>query len=131
MMKFQEPPKRATASAMRSPKVASSSMVGGLVEHGGEAEEAAVLGLVDEDFLLVFVDGGDADVAGHEDIGGDAGFADLEDALARGELSYFDVGGEDGGFFFVEEFEQRNVFQLLWIAGHGGLFWLRWVQGNA
>lgn len=71
-------------------------LVRGLVEHGGEAEEAAVGGLVDENFLLVFVKGGDADVAGEENVGAQGGIADFEDALAGGEAGDFDLGGEDG-----------------------------------
>jgi hypothetical protein len=93
----------------------------GLVEHGGETEEASVGGLVDEDFLLIFVDGGDADVTGHEDIGAAAGFADLEDALTGRKAGELDLRSEDGELFVVEELKERDMFEFFWVAGHRAL----------
>ena len=179
MMNLHEPPKRATASAMRSPKVDFSSisslglrwarswmsrcegmdlasehgehveagegfaldqhgdvlaielqadglfhrhgvgLMRRLIDHRGEAEDAAVDGFVDQDFLLVFVVGGDADAAGHEDVGGVRDLSDFEDALADGELADVDLCGEDGQFFLVQEFKERDVSELVGIAGHG------------
>jgi len=46
-----------------------------------------VFGLVDDDLLLIFIDGRDPDPAVHEDVGALRGGANLEDALAGGELA--------------------------------------------
>ena len=141
MMKVQEPPKLATESARRWPKVVSSSMISlalrvtrdwmrrcaawnwrcheqehvepatslrskperchrgrlrshdivlkgdggglvfGLLEHGGESEEIAVLRLVHDDLLLVVVDGGEAGFAGADDVGVSSRFANFVDVL--------------------------------------------------
>jgi len=94
-------------------------LMGRLVEHGGESEEAAVLGLVNQDLLLVLIDGGDADAAGHEDVGLLRWVADFEDALAGGELLEVNLGGENGEFVVVEQFKEGDVFQLIGVAGHG------------
>ena len=94
-------------------------LMGRLVEHGGESEEAAVVGLVNQDLLLVLIDGGDADAAGHEDVGLLRWVADFEDALAGGELLQVDLRGENGELVVVEQFEKRDVFQLFRVAGHG------------
>jgi alditol oxidase len=93
--------------------------VGSLLEHGGESEEVAVVGLVDEDFLLVFVDGGDADGTAEEDVGAVAGVAELVDALAGGEGAELDLGGEDAELVVVEEGEERDVAEFVGVAGHG------------
>ncbi len=93
---------------------------GTCVEHGGEAEEVAVVGLVDEDLLLVFVDGGDFDGAGEEDVGGGAGVAELVDALAGGEGAELDLGGEDAELIVIEEGEEGDVAEFVRRAGHGG-----------
>ena len=71
-------------------------LVGDAFEHGGEAEDVAVGGLGEEDFLAVFVDEGDFDAAGEEDEGGAVGVAGLVDALFGSELAELDLLGEDG-----------------------------------
>ena len=58
-----------------------------LVEHGGEAEKLALRRLVDDDFLVVLVHGGDPHRAGDHDVSLSARIADLPDALARSERS--------------------------------------------
>ena len=70
--------------------------VGDAFEHGGEAEEVAVAGLGEDEFLTVFVDEGDVDCAGEHDVGGAAGLAYFVDALVGGEVAEFDLGCEDG-----------------------------------
>ena len=84
-------------------------LVGRALEQGGESEEVAVFGLVDDDFLLVLVGGDDADLAGHDDVGVLGVVAGLEDALARREFADFDLGAEDRGFVVIEQFEQWDV----------------------
>ena len=95
---------------------------GGLVRrfahHGSEAEEIAVGGLVNGDFLLVLVGGEDADAAGHDDVSVPGGIAGFEDALARGEVADFDLSGKDGGFVVVEQFKEGNVAEFFGVAGH-------------
>ena len=44
-------------------------LVRSLLEHGGEAEELAVSGLIDHDLLMLLIDGGDANAAGNHDVG--------------------------------------------------------------
>jgi hypothetical protein len=95
-----------------------AGVVGGAFEHGGEAEELAVGGLGDEDLLLVFVDDGDVDGAGDEDIGGVSGVSGLVDALAGGEGAELDLGGEDVQFLVVEEGEEGDVAEFVGGAGH-------------
>ena len=96
---------------------------GGLVRrfahHGSEAEEVAVGGLVDGDFLLVLVGGENADAAVHDDVSVAGGIAGFEDALARGEVADFDLSGENGGLVVVEQFKQGNVAEFFRVAGHG------------
>jgi hypothetical protein len=95
---------------------------GGLVrdtlEHGGEAEDVAVDGLGEEDFLAVFVDEGDFDAAGEQDEGGAVGVAGFVDALLGGEVAEFDLLGEDGEFVVVEEREEGDVAEFVGGAGH-------------
>ncbi len=38
-------------------------LVRGLIQHGGETEKLTVAGLIDEDFLMIFVDGCDLHIA--------------------------------------------------------------------
>ena len=59
----------------------------GLFEHRREAEKFSVLRLVDHNFLMVFVNGGDLHVARDHDIGVSAGIANFVDALAGGKFS--------------------------------------------
>ena len=80
-----------------------AGLMGGLLEHGGEAEELAVAGGVDDDLLVVLVDDGDVDGAGDHNVGVVAGIADLVDALAGSELFDLDLSGENGGFVLIEQ----------------------------
>ena len=81
----------AMSSRSTSRQTVSSSAVavvwcGSLLEHGGEAEEFAVGGFVDHDFLVILIDGGDAHLAGNHDVGLAAGVAHFVDALARARM---------------------------------------------
>src|SRR5262249_11168878 len=89
-----------------------------LVKHGSKTEEFAVGWLVDDDFLMVFIHGCDADSAGHHDVGASASVADFVNTLARRELFVLDLLGEKGEFVVVEKGEERNVFQSIGITGH-------------
>ena len=95
--------------------------MGGGVEHGGEAEEIAVFGLGEEDFLALLIHGGDADGAGEDEEGVFWGVAGLVDALAGFEVAEFDLLGEDAEFVFVEEGKERNVAEFFGVDGHGRL----------
>ena len=102
------------SSRLISTQVVSSmangaGLVGSLLQHGGEAEKLAVAGLIDDDFLVVLVDGGDLHAAGHHDVGVLAGIADLVDALAGGELFQLDLGGQNRNFVIVEQGKERDV----------------------
>ena len=88
-------------------------------------KNSPVSGLIHDDLLIVFVHGGDADGAGDEDVGAVAGVADFVDALAGREIADFDLGGEDGGFFVVEQGEERDLAQDFGVGGHG--FLRAWV----
>ncbi len=87
-----------------------------LLEHGGKAEEFAVGRLVDDYFLMVFVDSRDADSAGDHDVGMTVGVTDLVDALAWSEFLQFDLAGEDGSFVVIEKSEQGNIFERFGVA---------------
>ncbi len=96
-------------------------LMGGLLEHGSEAEELSLRGFIDHDFLVILVDGGHPDHARDDDVGTAARIAHLVDALAGSELLDFDLAGENGGFFVVEQGKERNLSQDFGIAGHGRL----------
>src|ERR1700678_3797858 len=93
----------------------------GLLQHGREAEEFAVHRLLHQHLLLVFVDGGDVDCAGEENVGSVAGLAEFVDALARGEIAQFDLRGEYAELVVVEQREEGNVAEFSCVAGHKGL----------
>ena len=93
-------------------------LMGSLLEHGGEAEEFAMSGLVDDDFLVILVDGGDAHLAGNHHVGLASGVSYFVDALAGREVSQLDLSGQDSSFILVEQREERDVFEHFRIAGH-------------
>ena len=75
-------------------------------------------GFVDYDFLVVLVDGRHLNHARDHDVGSPARIAQLIDSLPGSELPDFDLAGQYGGFFIVEQSEERNVSQDFWIARH-------------
>ena len=56
-------------------------LMGRLLKHGGEAEILAGTGLVEQDFLVIFVDDDDADGTGDHDVGALGGISHAEDSL--------------------------------------------------
>src|SRR6266516_1866141 len=54
-----------------------------LLEHRCEAEEFSLGGMVHDDLLMIFVNGGQSDRTGDHDVGLPAGTADLVNALSR------------------------------------------------
>ncbi len=94
-------------------------LVRSLLQHGGEAEELAMRGLVDHDFLMLLIDGGHANAAGHHDVSASGGVTHLVDALAGMKCFHFHLAGQDGGFVVVERGKQRNVLQHFRITCHG------------
>jgi hypothetical protein len=92
-----------------------------LIEHGGEAEDAAVAGLIDEYLLVILVNGRDAHAAGYHHVCRARWLADFEDALTRCELAHVDLRCEDGQFIVIEKFKEGDVFEFLRIAGHNGV----------
>src|SRR5262249_61634600 len=95
-----------------------AGLVRRLFQHRREAEEIPVHRLVDQDFLLVFVDRGHANRTGHHHVGPLGRIADLVDALARSERLHFDRGGETRRLVVVEQTEQRDLTQNVWRTRH-------------
>ena len=95
-----------------------AGLVGSFFEHAGEAKKFAVAGFIDDDFLMIFVDGGHADFAGNHDVGAAAGVADFINALARREFFQFNLRSQDGSFVVIEQRKERYVFQFVGIASH-------------
>jgi hypothetical protein len=76
-----------------------------LIQHGGEAEEFAVGRLVDDHFLMILIDSGDANFAGDGNVSRAARSANFVNALAGSEATYVHLAGEDGCLIVVEERE--------------------------
>jgi hypothetical protein len=85
-------------------------LVDGFLQHGSEAEELAVAGLIDQDLLVILIDGGDVHLAGHQDVGVLAGVTDLVDTLPGSEFLQLDLGGQNCEFVIVEQSKKRDVF---------------------
>ena len=92
-----------------------------MFEHGGKSEELSVDWLVDQNFLLVFVDGGDVDCTGEENVGSAAGVSVLVNTLARGKGFQLYLLREYGEFVVIEQREKGDVAEFLWVARHGGV----------
>ena len=67
--------------------------------------------LVDDDFLVVLVDGGDPDPAGNHDVRLAARITHLVNALPGREIFEFHLARQYGHLFFAEERKEWNVFQ--------------------
>ncbi len=96
----------------------SIGLMRGLLQHRSEAEEFSRGGFIDDDLLMIFVNGSHPDRARDHDIGLPARVADLPDTLARSECLQFYLRSEDCGFFIVEQSKERNLSQDFWIACH-------------
>jgi hypothetical protein len=77
-------------------------LMGGLVEHGRKTEKLAFRGLVDQDFLVIFIDGGDPHCARDKNVCSSARIADLPDALALSKGLDFDLAGQYRSLFVVQ-----------------------------
>ncbi len=86
--------------------------MGGLVEHGGEAKKLALRRLVDHDFLMVLIHGGDPHGAGDQNVSSSARIADLPDALARSKGLDFDLPGQNRSLFVVQQGKQGNTLSI-------------------
>ena len=79
-----------------------AGLVRRLRQHGGEAEKLAVPGLIDDDLLLILVNGRNLHRARQQNVGVLAGIANLVDALPRSEDFEIDLRGQHGSFIIVE-----------------------------
>jgi hypothetical protein len=91
-----------------------------LGEHRSETEELSFGGLVNDHFLIVFIDGRDADSARANDVSAKRSVADLIYPLARAERLQFYLRRQDREFFIIEQPEERHLFEGFDITGHGG-----------
>jgi hypothetical protein len=85
-------------------------LMGSPFKHRSKTKKFAVRGLVDDDLLMIFVNGRDPHSAGHHHISLTGGIADFVNALARSKMPHLDLTGEDGGFLVIKKCEKRNVF---------------------
>jgi hypothetical protein len=69
-------------------------------------------GLIDDHFLVVFVDGRHSDRAGHHDVGLSALVTDLVNALAWGKCFDLDLSSQDRHLLIVQQCKERHMFQL-------------------
>ena len=80
-------------------------MVGGLLEHGCEAEEFTAGRLVHHHFLVILVDRGDAHSSREQHVRLASGLPLFVDPFARREFLQFDLSGEHGALLSVEQGE--------------------------
>src|SRR5215470_9048153 len=89
-----------------------------LLEHRREPEELAMRRFVDDNFLMLLVGGRYSYAAGHHNVRLATRVSDFVDALPLRETLHFNLAGEYGRLFFIEQREQWNMFQGFRIAGH-------------
>src|SRR6185503_13355522 len=94
-----------------------------LLKHGGESKEFAGPGLIDYDFLMIFIDGGDAHLARDGDIR-QTNISGFVYPLTRRIGLDVDLSGKDGNFLVVEEGEEGNGLEEFGFAAHGVLRWI-------
>src|SRR5215813_10083773 len=80
-----------------------------LLEHGGEAEEFAFCGFIYNHFLVVFVHGSDADLAGDHHVRLPARISSLVNTFARSEPLKLNLPGQHCGLIIVQESEQWDT----------------------
>src|SRR5258708_20333438 len=93
--------------------------MGSFLEHTGEAKEFPMAWLIDDYFLVVFIDGSHAHFAGEHYVGAATAVADFVDALVRREFFDFDLRSQDRGLLVIQKRKQRHVFQFLSISSPG------------
>jgi hypothetical protein len=101
-----------------------------LFEHGSEAEEFAVPGLIHDYFLLVFVDRGDPNPARDHYVGLAAGLSYLVDALTGTESLDLNLTRQDCGLVVVQQSKQRYAPQYVRLTSHGDLLCVRFVADS-
>src|SRR5215471_7863205 len=94
-----------------------------LLKHGGEAEEFAFHGFIHNHFLVVFVNGSDANLSGDHHVRLPAGISSLVNAFACSEPLEFDLPGQHCSLIIVQESEQWDTSQHLWLTCHGDLLY--------
>ena len=68
-----------------------------------ETEKLALRGLIHQDFLVIVINRTHPHRAGNQNVGASSRVADLPYPLTRGEGSEFDLAGQNGCFFVVEQ----------------------------
>src|SRR5258708_5892384 len=82
-----------------------------LFEHGGETKKLAVSRLVDDDFLMIFIDGRNANPARDHHIGLTTRITDFVDALPRRKSPQFDLTRENSSLLIIKKRKEWNVLQ--------------------
>src|ERR1051326_1379482 len=96
----------------------SVGLVRGLLQHGGEPEEITLRRLVDNHFLLIFIDGADSDFSRDKYIGLRCGISDLIDTFAGSEDLDLDLARQYRQFIVIQQSKKRDIFQYFRIARH-------------
>src|SRR5690349_20107404 len=89
-----------------------------LIQHRSEAEKLALLRLGDHYLLLIFVNGGEANLARDHDVSPAARIAHLINALARSEVLDLNLSGQDCQLLVIEQGKERNFPQCLRVTCH-------------
>src|SRR5689334_15042714 len=80
-----------------------AGLVWRLIEHRGEAEEFALLGLGNHHLLLILVDGGEANLARDHDVSPAARIAHLINALAWSEVLDLNLSSQNRQLLVIEQ----------------------------
>ena len=97
----------------------ASDWCGGLLEHGSKPEEVARARLLDDDFLVVLVEGGDANRTRHHNVSAVSVTADAVDALTGSKLLVFDLSGEHAELVIIKIREQWYTAKYFGRTPHG------------
>src|SRR5262249_495105 len=89
-----------------------------LLEHGCEAKELSLGGLINHDLLMIFVHRGYADRPGDQHVWLDGRVAHLVNALPRRKGFKFDLARQNCCLFIIEQSEQWDLPQYGWVARH-------------
>lgn len=87
------------------------SLVGSLFHHRGETREFTELRFMQNYFLLVFVEGGDAHAPGKKEIGVVGRITGAENALPRRKLHNIDLPGQHAEFIVILIRRQKHTAQ--------------------
>src|SRR5262249_55897428 len=89
-----------------------------LFQHGGEPEEITLRWLVDNHFLLIFIDGADSDSSRDKHIGLRRRVSDLIDAFEGSEGLDLDLAGQHRQFIIIQQSKKRDISQHFRLARH-------------